>query len=327
MQIQLNVLETKKSFNKNLYDVVVIGSGPGGMNASLYAKRKGLDVLLIGLQTGVQLINSSDVDNYIGSIHLTGAALRQEFLKHIQSADVEYHSETEVSQLTKNGEVFNIQTMDGQEVSSKTVILATGGNPRHLGLDKEEYFANRGLSYCAICDAPLFAGKEVAVVGGGNSAVEAAIDLAKVSKQVTVVHRSLFRADKPLMDKLYSLENVEVFLGYEVKELIGDSSLEKIVIKSNQDDSHTTLEVGGLFIEIGLNPNSELVQGMVDLNDRKEVIVDDHKKTSVDGLYAIGDVSTSEKQIIVAASDGALAALAANSYINQMKGDTNGKII
>ena len=327
MQIQLNVLETKKSFNKNLYDVVVIGSGPGGMNASLYAKRKGLDVLLIGLQTGGQLINTTDVDNYLGSIHLTGAALSQEFLKHIQSADVEYHSETEVSQLTKNGEVFNIQTMDGQEVSSKTVILATGGNPRHLGLDKEEYFANRGLSYCAICDAPLFDGKEVAVVGGGNSAVEAAIDLAKVSKQVTVVHRSQFRADKPLMDKLYSLENVEVFLGYEVKELIGDSSLEKIVIKSNQDDSHTTLEVGGLFIEIGLNPNSELVQGMVDLNDRKEVIVDDHKKTSVDGLYAIGDVSTSEKQIIVAASDGALAALAANSYINQMKGDTNGKII
>lgn len=327
MQLQLNVLETKKAFNKSHYDVVVIGSGPGGMNASLYAKRKGLDVLLIGIQTGGQLINTTDVDNYLGATHLSGAALSQEFLKHIQSAKVEYHSDTEVTELTKNDNRFNIKTKDGQEVSSKTVILATGGNPRHLGLDREDYFANKGLSYCAICDAPLFAQKVVAVVGGGNSAVEAAIDLSKTSKHVYLVHRSQFRADKPLMDKLYSLENVEIFLGYEVKELIGDVSLEEIMIKSNQSDTEKKLEVGGLFIEIGLIPNSQLVQGRVKTNDLNEVIVDHQKKTSVEGLYAIGDVSTSEKQIIVAASDGALAALAANNYINQMKGEQNGKTI
>lgn len=327
MQLQLNILETKKSFKKNQYDVVVIGSGPGGMNASLYAKRKGLDVLLIGMQTGGQLINTADVDNYLGSTHLTGAALSQQFLKHITSAEVEYHSETEVTELTKNESHFNIKTKDGQDVVAKTVILATGGNPRHLGLDREEYFANRGLSYCAICDAPLFKDKVVAVVGGGNSAVEAAIDLAKTSQHVYLVHRSQFRADKPLMDTLYSLENVEIFLGYEVKELIGENTLESMIIQSNQSNDSKKLQIGGLFIEIGLIPNSQLVQNMVETNDRKEVIVDDKKQTSIDGLYAIGDVSTSEKQIIVAASDGALAALSANSYINQMKGDKDGKTI
>lgn len=320
MRLQLNALETKQSFQKDYYDVVVVGSGPGGMNASLYAKRKGLEVLLIGIQTGGQLINTTDVDNYLGSTHLSGPMLSQQFLKHVLDANVEYHSETEVTKIVKNNHHFTVTTRDYQEITSKTVILATGGTPRHLGLDREEYFANRGVSYCAICDAPLFANKTVSVVGGGNSAVEAAIDLSKLSKQVYLIHRSQFRADQPLIDKLYSLKNVEIFLGYEVKELMGSEKLEAISIQSNQSNSHRNIAVDGLFIEIGLNPNSSLVRDMVDLNENKEVMVDKFKKTSMAGLYAIGDVSTSEKQIIVAASDGALAALDANSYINQLKG-------
>ena len=300
-----------------LYDFVAIGGGPAGYNAALYAKRKGLKTLVIAKKPGGQLLNTSSVDNYLGFVELSGEALSERFIEHIQSIDVQEVNDQSIEAIQKLDEIFELTLENGDILKTKTVLFATGSNPRRLGVKGEDTFANAGVAYCAICDAPLFKGKDVIIAGGGNSAVEAAIDVAKIAKNVTLVHRSQFRADQVLIDKMLAQANITIHLESQILEIYGDTKMRGITALNKKTNEEFKIEADGIFIEIGNIPNSGLVKDLVECNANQEVIVDRKQQTSLPGLYAAGDVTdTPYKQIIVATAEGAKAALAANEYIN-----------
>lgn len=299
------------------FDFVSIGGGPASYNASLYAKRKGLNVLIIAKKPGGQLLNTSSVDNYLGFKELSGEALYEEFREHVKSLDVLEMDDRLVNKIEKKNNLFHLTLDDYSVVMSKTVLVATGSNPRKLGVKGEVEFANAGVAYCAICDAPLFKGKDVIIAGGGNSAVEAAIDVAKIANHVTLVHRSQLRADQILIDKMRSQANIQVHLESQILEIEGDTKMRSIRVLDKQKNEEYRIEADGIFIEIGNIPNSDLVKDLVQLNERNEVIVNRKQETSLEGCYSAGDVTdTPYKQIIIATAEGAKAALAANEYIN-----------
>ena len=300
-----------------IFDFVSIGGGPASYNASLYAKRKGLNVLIIAKKPGGQLLNTSSVDNYLGFKELSGEALYEQFHEHVKTLDISEINDQNVIHIDKNKDVFYLSLEDGSVVKSKTKLIATGSNPRKLGVKGEVEFSNAGVAYCAICDAPLFKGKDVIIAGGGNSAVEAAIDVAKIAKHVTLVHRSQLRADKILVDKMNEQANIKVYLESQILEIEGDTKMRSIRVLDKQSNTEFRLEADGIFIEIGNIPNSDLVKNLVELNDRNEIIVNHKQETSLEGCYSAGDVTnTPYKQIIIATAEGAKAALAANEYIN-----------
>ena len=300
-----------------IFDFVSIGGGPASYNASLYAKRKGLNVLIIAKKPGGQLLNTSSVDNYLGFKELSGEAMYEQFHEHVKTLDISEINDQNVIHIDKNKDVFYLSLEDGSVVKSKTILIATGSNPRKLGVKGEVEFSNAGVAYCAICDAPLFKGKDVIIAGGGNSAVEAAIDVAKIAKHVTLVHRSQLRADKILVDKMNEQANIKVYLESQILEIEGDTKMRSIRVLDKQSNTEFRLEADGIFIEIGNIPNSDLVKNLVELNDRNEIIVNHKQETSLEGCYSAGDVTnTPYKQIIIATAEGAKAALAANEYIN-----------
>lgn len=300
-----------------IFDFVSIGGGPASYNASLYAKRKGLNVLIIAKKPGGQLLNTSSVDNYLGFKELSGEALYEQFHEHVKTLDISEINDQNVIHIDKNKDVFYLSLEDGSVVKSKTILIATGSNPRKLGVKGEVEFSNAGVAYCAICDAPLFKGKDVIIAGGGNSAVEAAIDVAKIAKHVTLVHRSQLRADKILVDKMNEQANIKVYLESQILEIEGDTKMRSIRVLDKQSNTEFRLEADGIFIEIGNIPNSDLVKNLVELNDRNEIIVNHKQETSLEGCYSAGDVTnTPYKQIIIATAEGAKAALAANEYNN-----------
>lgn len=300
-----------------IFDFVSIGGGPASYNASLYAKRKGLNVLIIVKKPGGQLLNTSSVDNYLGFKELSGEALYEQFHEHVKTLDIGEINDQKVIHIDKNKDVFYLSLEDGSVVKSKTILIATGSNPRKLGVKGEVEFSNAGVAYCAICDAPLFKGKDVIIAGGGNSAVEAAIDVAKIARHVTLVHRSQLRADKILVDKMNEQANIKVCLESQILEIEGDTKMRSIRVLDKQSNTEFRLEADGIFIEIGNIPNSDLVKNLVELNDRNEIIVNHKQETSLEGCYSAGDVTnTPYKQIIIATAEGAKAALAANEYIN-----------
>ena len=300
-----------------IFDFVSIGGGPASYNASLYAKRKGLNVLIIAKKPGGQLLNTSSVDNYLGFKELSGEALYEQFHEHVKTLDISEINDQNVIHIDKNKDVFYLSLEDGSVVKSKTILIATGSNPRKLGVKGEVEFSNAGVAYCAICDAPLFKGKDVIIAGGGNSAVEAAIDVAKIAKHVTLVHRSQLRADKILVDKMNEQANIKVYLESQILEIEGDTKMRSIRVLDKQSNTEFRLEADGIFIEIGNIPNSDLVKNLVELNDHNEIIVNHKQETSLEGCYSAGDVTnTPYKQIIIATAEGAKAALAANEYIN-----------
>lgn len=300
-----------------IFDFVSIGGGPASYNASLYAKRKGLNVLIIVKKPGGQLLNTSSVDNYLGFKELSGEALYEQFHEHVKTLDIAEINDQNVIHIDKNKDVFYLSLEDGSVVKSKTILIATGSNPRKLGVKGEVEFSNAGVAYCAICDAPLFKGKDVIIAGGGNSAVEAAIDVAKIARHVTLVHRSQLRADKILVDKMNEQANIKVYLESQILEIEGDTKMRSIRVLDKQSNTEFRLEADGIFIEIGNIPNSDLVKNLVELNDRNEIIVNHKQETSLEGCYSAGDVTnTPYKQIIIATAEGAKAALAANEYIN-----------
>lgn len=300
-----------------VFDFVSIGGGPASYNASLYAKRKGLNVLLIAKKAGGQLLNTSSVDNYLGFKELSGEALYEVFHAHIKNLDISEINDTLVQKIEKIDSIFYLTLEDGSVVRSKTILVATGSNPRKLNVKGEIEFANAGVAYCAICDAPLFKGRDVIIAGGGNSAVEAAIDVAKLARKVTLVHRSQLRADQILIDKMNKQDNIEVYLESTILEIEGDTKMRSIKVLDKASNSEFRLEADGIFIEIGNIPNSDLVKDLVKLNDRNEIIVNHKQETSLEGCYSAGDVTdTLYKQIIIATAEGAKAALSANEYIN-----------
>lgn len=302
-----------------VYDSIIVGFGPAALNAALYLKRKGLEIGIIGRQRGGQVADTSSVENYLGYKDIMGAGLVDEFYNHVESLNIpkiEYYG---VTKITKEDGLFILDCEDGKSYKAKTVVYATGSTSRKLGVPGEEKLFGRGVTYCATCDGPLYRGKTVAVAGGGNSAVEAAIDLSKICKKVYLIHRSTFRADKILLDALNKIDNVEIHLATQIKEVGGQMGLDYIKALDKESGEEKNFNVDGLFVEIGFTPNSQLVKDLADLNEKGEVIVDENCMTKTPGLFAAGDVTFEKhKQIIVAASMGAKAALSLNEYITRL---------
>jgi len=301
-----------------LYDTIIIGGGPAGLGAALYAKRKGLEVGIIAERMGGQVLDTSSVENYLGYPFLTGEDMVHNFEAHVKEYQVPVTTDVLVEGIVE-GSPKLVSASDGKTYRAKTLILATGSKPRKLGVPGEKEFSGRGVAYCAICDGPLFTGRDVIVAGGGNSAVEAAIDLAKTSSKVKLVHRSDFRADKVLIDKLMSLENVEVHLQTQILEIKGGNLLTHVTALDKTQGKEIDITAEGLFVEIGYLPKSELFEGLVALNDKKEIMVNPLGETDVPGIYAAGDITDGPyKQIIISAADGAKAALSANDFVNKL---------
>ena len=300
-------------------ELIIIGSGPAGMTAAVYAARKRIDTLLISKDIGGQVLWSASVENYMGYQYIEGFELMAKFEEQMKQFPLEQKIGQEVVSLSRRNAGFEIRTANGESYQAKAVIVATGKRPRPLNVPGEEQLRGRGVTYCAICDGPLFAGQKVAVIGGGNSALEAADDMVKIAEHVYLVSLTPFTGDQILIDKVKEAPNMTVFLEHEVVAIDGESRVEAIVIRDLKSGEEKRLEVGGIFIEIGLLPNSEFARGIARLNKLGEIKVDCANETGVPGLFAAGDVTNvPEKQIVVAAGERAKATLQAHKYIQRL---------
>ncbi|NLA79054.1 MAG: FAD-dependent oxidoreductase [Erysipelothrix sp.] len=300
-----------------VYDHLIVGGGPAALSSALYALRKGLTTGIIAANIGGQLLNTSIVDNYLGISEIGGEQLGDKFYEHVVELNAHVTVGISATAIQKANGLFEVKASDGHTYKAKTLLIATGSNPRKLEVKGESEFTNKGVAYCAICDAPLFKDKTVIIAGGGNSAVEAAIDVAKWAKDVIVVHRSEFRADKILLDRMFANDNITVFKQTQILEITGDVMMNGVVVLDKETNQSRTIHADGIFIEIGNIPNSGLVQDFVALNEFNEVMVDNRQMTNIEGCFSAGDVSDAMyKQIIVSVADGAKAALNANDYIN-----------
>lgn len=300
-----------------LYDLLIVGGGPAGLNAALYARRKGLDIAVLTVRKGGQLLDTSSVDNYLGISLQTGEKLAEEFLQHVETLEVPILEDAEVAAHSTAEGIHYLTLLSGETYQAKAILIATGSKPRHLNIPGEDRFAGKGVAYCAICDAPLFKGKDVIIAGGGNSAVESALDLAKVARHVQLIHRSQFRADKILVDKLFQEDKIAIRLETDILEVIGDTAMRAVKIRDKATGKVEEIFADGLFIEIGHIPNLGPFKDSLQRNDHGEILVDEKNRTNLPGVFAAGDVTQIPyKQIILAASDGAKAALAVNEYLN-----------
>jgi alkyl hydroperoxide reductase subunit F len=310
------------AFDKSmLYDLLIIGSGPAGLNAALYAGRKGMKVGVVSGKPGGQVVDTASVENYLGVSFATGEALVEQFMNHVKTLKIPMLNDADVEAFEKKDDgTFELKLLGGDVLKAKALIIATGSKPRKLGIPGEDQYAGRGVAYCAICDGPLFEGRDVIVAGGGNSAVEAAVDLAKIAKSVTIIHRSQFRADQIVLDQLNAFNNVTVFLQTEIKEVIGEQLMTGVVVLDKETGETRTVKADGLFVEIGHIPNSQMAKETLKLDNHGEIEVNHLNETSIPGVFAAGDVTTVPyKQIIIAAGEGAKAALTANDYVNRLK--------
>lgn len=299
-----------------LYDVIIIGGGPAALTAAVYCMRKGVKTGLITLEVGGQVSETSTVENYMGYKHIEGISLVQRFKEQVEQFEIGYLQGYKASKVI-DGRSKKVLCEDGSTYKAKALIIATGKRWRKLNVPGEEKLTGKGVAYCAICDAPLFKDKNVMVVGGGNSALQAAIDLAKLSTAVTVVQlMPTLTADKLLIDTLSRFDNTSILYEHTVTEIHGTNAVDAVTIHDINNNNEYKLPVQGIFIEIGLIPNTELVKNVVALNEQNEIIVDCSCNTSKPGIFAAGDAtSVPFKQIIISAGEGAKAALSACDYI------------
>jgi alkyl hydroperoxide reductase subunit F len=302
---------------EKLYDVIIIGAGPAGITASVYAARKKMDLLVLTGDIGGQAAWSGDIENYTGYQFVTGTELTSKFEEHMKKYGITVKEGEEVTGVGKDGNVCVVSTGKGN-YRSKTVIIASGKRSKELNVRGEDEFRNKGLTYCATCDGPLFAEKEVAIIGGGNSALDAALQLIKIAKKIFIVNNTpALGGDAIVKDKVMSSDKVTVINGAQVSEVQGGSFVEGI--KIDQSGKEREIPVQGVFVEIGLIPNSAFAEPL-ERNKRGEIMVDSYNRTNIPGIFAAGDVTdVPEKQIIIAAGEGAKAALGAFSYISKMK--------
>jgi len=300
-----------------VYELIIIGGGPAGMTAAVYAARKRMKALMVMKEFGGQPMWTMDIENYMGYQFVTGPELMDKFDEQVKKFPIEIKYE-EVTGLTANADGTFTVTSDGRnEYQAQSVIIASGKRPRRLEVPGEAEFTGRGVSYCATCDGPLFTGKKVAVIGGGNSAVQAAIEVSGIAEKVYLITLSGYKADPIVLEKLRKLEKPVVeMMGYTTKAVKGDQFVEKLDIVKKGESNEIELDVQGVFVEIGLIPNSEYCEGLIDFNKYREVVTDCRARTGIPGLFAAGDVTNGpDKQIVIAAGDGAKAALAAYEYL------------
>ncbi|MGL4953419.1 MAG: alkyl hydroperoxide reductase subunit F [Culicoidibacterales bacterium] len=302
--------------DKGIFDVLVVGGGPAGASAAIYAARKGIKTGMIAQTFGGQVMETMGIENVIGTPYTEGPKLMAQVEAHIKEYPVDMMKGQQVASLVKN-EYVDVTLENGAILQSKTVVLATGARWRNINVPGEKEFKNKGVAYCPHCDGPLFAGKKVAVIGGGNSGIEAAIDLAGVVEHVTVIEfQTSLKADKVLQERVYSLPNVTVITGAKTTAITGDQTVSGLSYQNCETNEVHNLDVEGVFILIGLVPNTEWLGDSVEKTRMGEIIVDKHGATSIPAVFAAGDCTDSAyKQIIISMGSGATAALGAFDWL------------
>ena len=301
-----------------MYDTIIIGAGPAGMTAALYAARSNLKVALIeGGLPGGQMNNTSDIENYPGYANISGPELAEKMFEPLENLGVE-HLYGFVKDIENHDDVKKVITAD-EEFETRTVIVATGSKHRLLGVPGEEELNSRGVSYCAVCDGAFFRDQDLLVVGGGDSAVEEAIFLTQFAKSVTIVHRrDELRAQKVLQDRAFANDKINFIWDSVVREIKGENRVESVVIENVKSGQVTEQAFGGVFIYVGLDPVSDFVQELHIQDHAGWIVTDDHMKTSVAGVFAVGDVRQKDlRQVTTAVGDGAIAGQEAYKYITE----------
>lgn len=307
--------------SQELFDIVIVGYGPAGMTAAVYAARKNLRVALIGELPGGEVRNSGEIENWIGDRTTDGNTLADKMIEHVQ--DHQDMVETvlgKVSVITKEGDTFKTTTEDGKEYISKTVIYTAGRHPRMLNVPGEAEFKNRGVTYCATCDAPLFPDKEVVVIGGGNSGAEAVIMLQKIAKKITLLQdKDHLIADPILVSNFDKDPKVTIITNTQTTKISGDGLVNSLTYQDTTTGEEHTIPAEGIFVTIGAIPNTEPVKDLLELDALRAIPADRYGATSVPGFFAAGDVTNiRDAQIVVAAGQGCSAALSAGDYISRM---------
>ncbi|HEY32775.1 MAG TPA: FAD-dependent oxidoreductase [Dehalococcoidia bacterium] len=302
-----------------MYDLMIIGGGPAGLAASVYAARKQLKTLLISQDIGGQVNWTLGIENYLGYQFIEGPELISKFQTQVDQFPIDQKIGEKVSHLEEIDGGFEAISEADERYQAKVVILATGKKPRKLNVPGEDELTGRGVTYCAICDGPIFAGQRVAVIGGGNSALEAVLDTVKIAEHVDLVSLTPLTGDPILIDQLPGGDKLAIYTEHQTEKIEGEMLVEGIQIKDIKSGEVKRLDVTGIFIEIGLIPNSDAVKSLLELNKSGEVPVNNACETALPGLYAAGDVTDiPEKQIVVAAGEGAKAALQAHRYLQRL---------
>ncbi len=300
-----------------MHDIIIVGAGPAGLVAALYARRAGKSALVIEKGTfGGQITYSPKVENIPGFLSVSGNEFAEKLVEQVleQGAEMECAEVLEIRQ----GDIKTV-ICDSGEYSAKAIIIATGAKHRMLGLDREEQFVGEGISFCALCDGAFYEGKEVAVIGGGNSALQEALLLAETSKKVYVVQNlDFFTGEAALIEQLEKRENVEIILGAVVQSIIGEDTLKGIIIKKEADGREIELTIDGMFVAIGLIPQNESFANIINLDERGYADSGEDCKTNSSGIFVAGDCRRkATRQVTTAVADGAVAALAAVQYIDK----------
>ncbi len=302
-----------------MYDMIIIGAGPAGLSASVYAARKQLKTLLISVDIGGQINTTLGIENYLGYQFIEGPELIDKFNTQIDKYPIEQEIGDKIIRLNKIKDGFQVITEDGVKYESKVAIFAAGKKPKKLNIPGEAEFTGKGVSYCAICDGPVFARKRVAVIGGGNSALEAVLDLVKIAEHVDMVSLTQLTGDQVLINQLKEADNLDIYLEYQAQYIGGEVFVSGMTIENVKSKEEKKLALSGVFIEIGMVPNSEPAKHLVKLNKFGEIPVNCSCETELAGLYAAGDVTNvPEKQIVIAAGEGAKAALQAHRYLQRL---------
>ena len=304
-----------------MYDVIIIGSGPAGLSAAVYGIRAGLHLLVLeqNPMSGGQILNTYEVDNYLGLPGISGFDMGQTFRAHADKLGVEFVT-ARVKEIVDNGDFKTIRTRR-QDYEARAVILASGAEHAHLGVPGEEELSGMGVSYCATCDGAFFKGKTVAVVGGGDVALEDAIYLARTSSKVYLIHRrDELRGAMVLQEELKSLPNVEILYSHTVQEIRGTEAVESLLIRDVKTGSDRELPVDGIFIAVGIHPMSELAATLADCDPAGYVLAGEDCASSCKGLYVAGDIRKKPlRQVVTAVADGANAAVAAAEFVRQFQ--------
>ena len=311
--------EAEKISKKETYDILIVGGGPAGASAAIYSARKGIRTGIVSERFGGQVMDTLGIENFISVKATEGPKLVTALEEHVKEYEVDIMNLQRAKSIQKNDEnaLFEVELENGGKLKSKSVIVATGARWRELNVPGEKEFKGKGVAYCPHCDGPLFKGKHVAVIGGGNSGVEAAIDLANIVGHVTLFEfAGELKADDILQKRLYSLSNVDVILNAQTLEVLGSDKVNSMIYLDRKTNEKKTIALEGIFIQIGLLPNTDFVKNTVDLSKFGEIIIDSHGQSSLPGLFAAGDVTTVPyKQIIIAMGEGAKASLGAFDYL------------
>jgi len=312
--------------------VLIVGGGPAGAAAAIYTARKGIRTGIVAERFGGQVLDTMAIENFISVPHTEGPKLAAHLEQHVKDYDVDIMNQQKAAKLIparRPGDLAEVQLESGAVLKAKTIILSTGARWRTMNVPGEDEYRNKGVAYCPHCDGPLFKGKRVAVIGGGNSGVEAAIDLAGITAHVTLVEfDSQLRADAVLQKKLFSLPNVKVITSALTTEVHGDG--ERVIGLTYRDRNHDTthlVELEGIFVQIGLVPNTEFLRDTVGLSQRGEIEIDHRGHTSVEGVFAAGDCTTVPyKQIVIAMGQGSTAALSAFDYLIRLPAEATERV-